>query len=348
MSLYPLKITEITQDCKIQNLKKSLEKTFDIALNEQSSLNLKELKSQTFQLYSECMVAYEKEKMRCKDLRFQFDQIQQEAASEFNARQKDFVKQIDLFEAEIKKLRQENRSLYGQVDLFFHSCETFQRTCKGLLDDLQKFAKADCPSSKGVNMKVFELQELVQKYSQDNNLNFGLENEITLGDLETVQTKTCDLDFDQRFYIKSPRKSEENRFSRTPERLSYDLNPVRLIDANRVMFISDQEPKRDFQLRDSISSLNTFLEDTYRKTAPCEKWHSKENISPLQMHKLEKPVEIERPIRKEYIETFRTGSEMQLEGEDSFMTITESPGENMSSIFPALEESPTYKHRHKF
>lgn len=356
MSLYPLKITEITQDCKIQNLKQNLEKTFDHVSQNPSEFNssIRELRNLSFNLYSECMVAYEKEKMRNKDLRYQFDQVQSEAVSEFNLRQQDFIKQIDLFECEIRRLRAENRELYNQIDDFVHSLETFQKSFKFSLDGLALTVRSGASSGyeKELLKKVSDLQDLLRKYSDVNNKCFNqvpeslvtFEDQLEFNDSPKKSEKI--QDFNQRYYIKSPRAIQETLSSKTSLQVSYDQNPVRLRD-NQVMYISDKIPKNHFPIRDSVSSLNTFLEDTYRKTAPSDGWLLKENISPIKIPDIDlKSCKDKRKISKDYLETFRTGSEVQIEGEDSFITIQESPKENtMSTIFPALEDSPGYKFR---
>lgn len=349
MSLYPLKITENSQEAKIKDLKQAV----DYALESLSanfkvpSEGIKELKSLTSNLISVCLSAYEKEKRKSSDLKHQFDEIQQEAVKEFNLRQNDFIKQLDLFENELKRLRQENRDLFNQIDSLSFIYEKLRKSSKPIFSDILQLCNSKNPGKQNfpeIAQKMFDLQDLIEKTSMP---------ELNKDDISEVSENLPPIDSYENSYLNRPVRLTQD---------SYEKSFMQKVDAGfftdsksgekdvskeKIMYISDNLPRAIDSDRVSISSLNYFLEDSYKNSLGARENRAlKENFKELRLGKIDQTEQGVKKVqsgKRDLIDTFRTGSEVQVDNNDSFRTIYQSPGENtVSTIFPSLEESPKY------
>lgn len=348
MSLYPLKIAGDLQETKIKDLKQAV----DYALESLSanfkvpSEGIKEIKSLTSNLISVCLSAYEKEKRNSADLKQQFDEIQQEAVKEFNLRQNDFIKQLDLFENELKKLRQENRDLFGQIESLTFTFEKLRKSSKPIFSDILQLCNSKTSGKQTfpeIAQKMFDLQDQIESLTAPDQHK---------DNISEVSENLPPIDSYENSYLNRPirltQDSYEKSFMQKVEAgfFSESKNEEKDLKKERVMYISDNLPRVIDSDRVSISSLNYFLEDSYKNSlGGRENRVLKENFKELRLEKIENVQEVKKvqSEKKDFIDTFRTGSEVQIDNNDSFRTVYQSPGENtVSTIFPALEESPKY------
>ena len=96
---FPLKIAQASEHENLSKLNSELNKSFDIFIQSSTNPNeLASLKSQTFSVISKWMHAYTQETNKSKKEKERFEQLQKEAAMEWNARHLDLIQQIDRFE----------------------------------------------------------------------------------------------------------------------------------------------------------------------------------------------------------------------------------------------------------
>lgn len=348
MSLYPLKISENTQESKIKDLKVAVDHALDnLSANFMvPSEGVKQIKSLTSNLMSVCINAYEKEKRNSSDLKHQFDQIQQEAVKEFNLRQNDFIKQLDLFENELKRLREENRKLFNQIDSVTFTFQKLKKSSSPIFSDLLQICNSKNlgkQSFSEISQKIFDLQELIQNLVPSDNIK---------DELSEVSESLPQIEYFENSYMNRPVRISQEVFEKVFNGKAESKVFARGKDEveegkGKLMFISDIGPRDVDTGRASISSLNYFLEDSYKSSLGAKGPSVlRENFKDLDLKSVltvDLKAKVKESGKKEFLETFRTGSEVQIDNNDSFRTICQSPGENtVSTIFPALEDSPKY------
>lgn len=115
------------------------------------------MKKQCISEDSKWKQAFDIERSKSKALTEEYESLQKEAAAEWNFRQMDLVRQIDLFEKKILKIQTENRLLYVEKNELEKKLEASYRFAKKSFDEILELVK-----TKNLNFdKNFKIEKIL-------------------------------------------------------------------------------------------------------------------------------------------------------------------------------------------
>ncbi|OMJ94952.1 hypothetical protein SteCoe_1813 [Stentor coeruleus] len=100
------------------------------------------MKKQCISEVSKWKQAFDNERARSKALTEEYESLQKEAATEWNFRQMDLVRQIDLFEKKVLKIQTENKLLYAEKNELEKQIESSYKIAKKGFNQILELVKS--------------------------------------------------------------------------------------------------------------------------------------------------------------------------------------------------------------
>jgi hypothetical protein len=165
---FPLKVEPSATFESLSSLNHDLSRSFDSILQAQNSSpsQIASLKTHTFAVISKWMELYTQESSKIRREKQRLEALQTEAAKEWNSRQMDLVKQLDLFEARTQTLAKQSREKYLEREDMAQGLEKLAKIAEKMFGEIGERLKEErmkFETQMKVEKTLHEFLEMLQK-----------------------------------------------------------------------------------------------------------------------------------------------------------------------------------------